>query len=343
MTRNVRWGILGTGKIARVLATAIAEAEACELVAVASRDAARAGAFAAEFDVPRSFGEYEGVIADGEVDLVYVALHHPFHLEWAVRSADAGKHVLCEKPMAVNHRDAARIVEAARRNDVFLQEAFAYRCHPQTEQVVRLLQEEAIGVVRVVDAVFGYDAGPEPGTYLTVHDLAGGSILDVGCYPTSMSHLIASTVAGGAVIPAVEVTGGGRIGPTGVDLSAAATLVFDGGLLARVACSIQANLEGSLRISGSRGRITVPSPWLPGRIGTGARILVERGGLEPDLIDIRLEAGVYTVEVEAVNGSVRAGERSPPVMPWEESLENMRTLDRWRAAIGLRYKADEET
>jgi predicted dehydrogenase len=338
---QLRWGILGTGKIARIVATAVAESEGGELVAVGSRDAERAASFAADFDVPRSFGDYDGVIRTPEVDLVYVALHHPLHREWAVRAADAGKHILCEKPMAVNHAEASQIVEAARRNDVFLLEAFAYRSHPQTRRLVELLGERAIGEVRLIDAVFGYDAGPEPANYLMVHELAGGGILDVGCYTTSMAHLVAAAAHGRDAAPALQVTGAGVIGPTGVDHSAAATLTFDGGVLARVACSIQANLDSSLRVVGSEGTMTVASPWLPGLIGSEAQILVERWGSAPELIDIPLERGVYTIEVEEVNEAIRSGERSPSAMPWPESLANMNTLDRWRAAIGLQYDSEE--
>jgi predicted dehydrogenase len=263
----LRWGILGTGKIARILANALRESRDGELVAVGSRDAERARAFAEEFGVARHH-DYDGVIRDADVDLVYVATHHPSHREWAVRAADAGKHVLCEKPMAITHADAAQIVEAARRNDVFLLEAFAYRCHPQTERLVELLRGGRVGEVRMVDAVFGYDAGPAPTNYLMVRELGGGGILDVGCYTTSMAHLVVAATAGVPFVEASEVAAAGRIGPTGVDHSAAATLVFEGGALARVACSIEANLDSSVRIYGSEGRITVPSPRLPGRIGT---------------------------------------------------------------------------
>jgi predicted dehydrogenase len=339
---KVRWGILGTGKIARILATALKESQDGELISVGSRDLERARAFAAEFDVPHHH-DYERVVEDAEVDVVYVATHHPLHREWAVRAADAGKHLLCEKPMAVNHADAELIVEAARRNDAFLLEAFAYRCHPQTQRLVELLREGAIGEVRVIDAVFGYDAGPEPGNYLMVHELAGGGILDVGCYTTSMAHLVAAAATGAPVVQTVDVAAAGFIGPTGVDHSTAATLTFDAGPLARVACSIQANLDSAVRIYGSTGRITVPSPWLPGRIGREARIVVDRGGAEPEVIDIPVDVDVYTLEVDAVNTFVRKGERSPSVMTWDESLANMRTLDRWRAAIGLRYRDDEGT
>ena len=336
----VRWGILGTGKIARLLADALAGSRSGRLVAVGSREAERAEAFAAEFDAPHAFGGYEDVVRDDDVDLVYVATPHPFHLEWAVRAAEAGKHVLCEKPMAVTHPHAVRIVDAARRNGVFLLEAFAYRCHPQTQRMLELIREGTIGEVRMIDAVFGYDAGPSPQNYLMVRELAGGGILDVGCYTTSMSHLVAAAATGRSVSPAIEVAAAGRIGSTGVDHSTAATLSFEGGIVARVACSIQANLDSSVRIYGSGGRITVPSPWLPGRIGSKATIVLERSGSETEVIDVPLEGDVYAVEVDAVDTMVRKGERSPSVMTWEDSLENMRTLDRWREAIGLRFADD---
>lgn len=143
-----------------------------------------------------------------------------------------------------------------------------------------------------------------------------------------------------AVVQTVDVSAAGFIGPTGVDLSTAATLVFEGGLLARVACSIRANLDSALRIVGSEGRIEVPSPWLPGRIGREGRIILQRWDVEPEVIDLPIPADVYTVEVDAVNAAIRNGDRSPTMMPWEDSLANMLTLDRWRRAIGLRYEGE---
>jgi predicted dehydrogenase len=334
----VRWGIVGTGKIARLLATAIAESHDGSLVAVGSRSAERADAFAREFDVPRSHPSYDGVVAAEDVDLVYIATHHPAHREWAIRAAENGKHVLCEKPIAMNHADAELIVDAARRNDVFLLEAFAYRCHPQTSRLVELLRTGAVGEVRMIDAVFGYDAGPKPENYLLVRELGGGSMLDVGCYTTSMAHLVAATSLGVDVVASANVTGAAATGTTGVDLSAAATIAFEGGPLARVACSIVANLESAVRIYGSDGRVTIPSPWLPGRKAPEPAIILERRGAEPEVISSAVDAGIYTVEVEVVNELVRAGERSPGVMSWDDSLANMRTLDRWRSGAGITYE-----
>jgi predicted dehydrogenase len=342
MSEKIGWGIVGTGKIARLLAQALPDTTTGEFIAVGSRSPERARAFAAELPVRRHHEGYDGVIEDPDVDLVYVATHHPDHRAWAVAAAEAGKHVLCEKPLAVHRTDAAAIVDAARRNDVVLLEAFAYRCHPQTQRLVEILRSGAIGEIRMIDAVFGYDAGPTPRNYILDHGLAGGSILDVGCYTTSMAHLIARVATVGQMAEPIDVAGVAEIGAsTGVDHYAAAILRFDGGLVARLACSVQVDLESSLRIYGSEGRITVPSPWLPGRIGTRAEIVLQRPGAEPEVVEIELEAGLYAIEADAVGAMVRAGERSPSVMPWEESLANMGTLDRWRASIGLRYEQDQ--
>ncbi len=342
MGDELRWGILGTGKIARIFAGAIAGSTAGRLVAVASRDADRARAFAYDFSVDRSFPTYEGLIADPDVEIAYVATDHPSHLAAAVGAAEAGKHVLCEKPLAMNVDEAGRIVEAARRNGVFLMEAFAYRCHPQTRRLIEVLGSGRIGEIKLVDAVFGYDAGPRPATYVLDHDRGGGSILDVGCYTTSMCHLVAGVAAGGLTVESIDVSGVADIGTTtGVDHSAAATISFPGGMLARVASSVQADLESSLRIYGSDGRLTVPSPWFPGRIGPAGTILVEGRDGSTEEVAIEVDTDPYAIEVRSVSNSVRAGERSPAVMTWEASLANMRTLDRWRASVGLRYGSDD--
>jgi predicted dehydrogenase len=336
MSDRIRWGIVGTGKIARVLAHALAASGTGELIAVGSGTPARAEALAEEFGA--SHGRYEDVIADPEVEVVYVATDHPSHREWATRAADAGKHLLCEKPLAVHRADAEAVVEAARRNDVFLLEAFAYRCHPQTDRLVELLGSGAIGEIRMLDAAFGYDAGPNPGNYLLVLERGGGSILDVGCYATSMAHLVAR-VAFGAVSEPVAVGGVAEIGPTGVDHFASAVLRWEEGVVARLACSVQLDIESSLKVYGSKGRITVPSPWLPARIGGRAEVVLERPGTEPE-IEAFDPGDEYVLEVDAVDAMIRAGVRSPSVLPWEESLANMGTLDRWRAVAGLRYEQD---
>lgn len=342
MERRHGWGILGTGKIARIIARALHDSPGGTLAAVASRSAGRAAEFASAYGAAKHYAGYAQLLGDPDVEIVYVATHHPAHLEWAVAAAEAGKHVLCEKPLAVTAEGASQIIAAAQRSGVFLMEAFAYLCHPQTSRLARLLQDGDIGEVRMIDAAFGYDAGPEPGNYLMVRSLAGGSILDVGCYTTSMAHLIAGTVYGPAPAAGPDVAGAAHIGSaTGVDHYAAAVLTFPSGLMARVASAIQVNLDSTLRIYGSTGAITMPSPWLPGRNGAPSLIVVEPTGCSPR--EIRIDSGddLYALEVDAVNRLVAEGHQAHPLMGWAESLANMSTLDRWRHCAGLDYQIIE--
>jgi len=333
------WGILGTGKIARIFGRALAGSARGRLVAVASRAADRAEPLAAELGAPRSYGAYDDLLADGEVDVVYVATPHPTHLEWGSKAAAAGKHVLCEKPLGVNRDEAERLVEAARRAGVFLMEAFAYRCHPQTAKLVALLRGGAIGEVRLIEAAFGYDAGPSPGNYLLSRELAGGGILDVGCYTTSMARLVAGVATGAAVAEPTAVGGAGLIGvDTGVDHYAAASLRFPGGIVASLTCGMQVNLGGVLRVYGSGGTIVVPSPWLPGLGGRPSSIRVEPRGAAPLEHVVEPAADLYAIEADTVADFVDAAQA--PAMPWRDSLGNMTTLDKWRKAIGLVYDMD---
>ncbi len=295
------WGILGTGKIARIMACALRDSQAGWLVAVASRSAGRAAGFASQFGISRHYPDYASLIGDPDVDIVYVATHHPDHREWAVAAAEARKHVLCEKPLAVTADGAAEIIEAARRSGVFLMEAFAYRCHPQTSRLV-----------------------------------------ETGCYATSMAHLIVAAGSGTAPVVSLDVAGIAHFGEkTGVDHYAAAVLAFPGGIVARVASAIQVNLDSSLRIYGSAGTITVPSPWLPGRDGAPSAIIIDRAGAAREEIRIDPGADLYVLEADAVSHLVREGKRAHPLMQWDESLANLRTMDSWRDSVGLAYEADD--
>jgi predicted dehydrogenase len=343
MERRCRWGIIGTGKIASVMAGALARSATGELVAIASRSEDRARRFASEAGIERYYASYEALTADPGVEIVYVAGHHTTHHACATAAADAGKHILCEKPLAMNAGLAADIVEAARRNGVFLMEAFAYRCHPQTERIAEILANGDIGQVRMVDSAFGYDAGVAPDNYLLVRELGGGSILDVGCYPTSMAHLIAATISGGQTAASTDVAGAGHIGAsTGVDHHAAAVLSYPCGMIARVASAVQVNLDSTLRIYGTAGTVTVPSPWLPGRVAPAPVIQVHRYGSAPQEIPVDSGTDLYVLEADAVGRLVREGLTSHPLMSWDESLANLATIDRWRAAIGLVYLHDQD-
>jgi predicted dehydrogenase/aryl-alcohol dehydrogenase-like predicted oxidoreductase len=335
MSAPVRWGILSTGSIAKTFACGLAQSQSGTLVAVGSRDQSSADAFGAEFGISRCYGSYDDLLADPEVDAVYIATPHPLHAQWALRAAEAGKHILCEKPLTLNHADAMAVVEAARRQDVFLMEAFMYRSHPQIARLRDLVQHGAIGQVRLIQATFSFDAGYNLNSRLLSNALGGGGILDVGCYCVSMARLVAGAALGKAFAEPLEVSGTAHVGTESrVDEYALATMQFPGGILAQLATGVRLNQENVVRIFGSAGSITLPEPWVP---RDDARIIVQRGNEREEIV-IPKPGDPYALEADTVAAHIAA--RQSPTMSWDDTLGNLQSLDRWRAAVGVIY--DEE-
>jgi len=340
MTR-LRWGILGTGRIAGIFSRGIIASQSGQLAAVGSRTQASAGRFAREFSVPRAHGSYESLLADREVQAVYIGLPHPWHAEWAIRAARAGKHILCEKPLAMNRAEAATVAGAAHDHGVLLMEAFMYRCHPQTAKIVELVSSGALGRVGLVQASFSFQRDFNPEVRLWSKVLGGGGILDVGCYPVSFARLIAGAADGRPFADPVTVTGAGQLHPqTGVDVYAAATLKFANGVVAQVACGIGLVQDSSARVYGTEGWLHVPVPWVLGLDGGTSKIFLHRkGGAAPE--EIPITAGpLYGIEADAFATALAAGRREVPQMTVADTLGNMAALDQWRAALGLVYDAD---
>ena len=220
---SLSWGILGTGRIAGVFAQQLSQSKTGKLIAVGSRTQASADKFVAEYHVPRGHDTYGALLADSQVQAVYIATPHTLHAEWCIHAAEAGKHILCEKPLTLNHTEAISVVEAARKHNVFLMEAFMYRCHPQTAKLVELLREKVIGEVRIIHASFGFHRDFNPQVRLFKNALGGGGILDVGCYTVSMSRLVAGIATGKSFADPLEVHGCAHFAPTGVDTWATAS------------------------------------------------------------------------------------------------------------------------
>jgi predicted dehydrogenase/aryl-alcohol dehydrogenase-like predicted oxidoreductase len=337
--RTLAWGILGPGGIARAFAGQLPRSGTGRLVAVASRDTARAADFAAEFGAERSYGDYADLLADDEIDAIYVATPHPWHFEWSLRAIQAGKHVLCEKPLTLDHAWSMALVEAARRADVFLMEAYMYRCHPQTKKIVELVRDGAIGEVRHVESSFSFHADFRTDGRIYDAELGGGGILDVGGYPVSMARLIAGAATGQAFADPVSVSAVGRIGETGVDEWTTASLGFAGGITASVSCGIRLKRENTLRILGSGGYLVVAEPWLPSATEP-TTIEVHRVGAEVEEIEVAPQ-GLYAAEADVVAAHI--ADRQAPEMSWADTLGNMAALDKWRAEIGLVYPQERKT
>jgi len=335
MKTKLSWGIIGAGHIAGSFAKGMADSLTSELVAVASRSLENAQKFGATYEIARCYGDYNELLADSAVDAVYIANLHPQHAEWAIKAAQAGKHILCEKPITMNYAQAEAVVNAARDNDVFLMEAFMYRCHPQTDKLIEVIKSGIIGQVRLIRATFSFNVGDKPETRTWAHELGGGGILDVGGYCASMARLVAGVTQGKAFADPEEVTAVGVIGKTRVDDYTVAAMKFPGDILAELSCGVQLNQDNTVRIFGSTGDILIPMPWQPSRNNTGEKIIINCAGAETQVLEIPLERHLYSYEIDVVANNLAA--RQAPEMSWDDTLGNMKTLDRWRAAIGLVY------
>lgn len=326
---SIRFGILGTGKIARLFAADLRTSSAVRVSVVASRDADRAAAFAREFEVPRAALTYDDLVASEDVDVVYIALPHPLHAQWVVRAATAGKHVLCEKPLAMSAAEAEEAVGAARAAGVALMEGFAYRFHPVTARVRQLLREGVIGTPRLLDATFGYNASAAE-NYLFRPELGGGSILDVGCYTMSLARCLAGAHSGRPFADPVVVQGAGYVAG-GVDHAASASVLFADALIARLGCAINADLPDAVTIYGSDGHLRIESPWLPGRLGPVSIQYSAAGDLRREAVPSH--TALYAAEAEAFADVLDRGEH--PAMSTADSLGNAAALDAWRTAVRL--------
>jgi xylose dehydrogenase (NAD/NADP) len=311
MPDPLRWGLLGTARINRRLIPPLRVSPGTRLRAVASRDAERAAAYAREWGIARAYGSYEELLADGEIDAVYVPLPNHLHAEWAIRAARAGKHVLCEKPLALSVAEVDAMAAAAGEREVVLTEAFMYRHHPQTLRVKQLLDEGAIGEPRFVRGSFSFPL-TRPDDVRLDPAMGGGAVWDVGCYPVSCARFVLGAEP-------LEVVGHATLGPTGIDETFAGQMVFPGGVLAQVDCSFRAPYRTQMEIVGGEGRILVPEPWVP---GTGEPLRVTRGDEEEKIVVDGEDR--YRLEIEDLADAVRRAR--PPRVSLAESRGNVATL-----------------
>lgn len=347
----LRWGIIGTGNIARKFATGLSKCKTGVLTAVGSRTPEMAERFGQEYGVNHRHGSYEALLADKDVEAVYISTPHPMHAQWAIRAAQAGKHILCEKPLAMNHAEAMAVIEAARAHDVFLMEAFMYRCHPVTAKLVELLRSKAVGEVRVIRAAFSFRSTFNPKSRLFENDLGGGGILDVGCYPLSLARLVAGAATGKDFAEPIELKACGQLGQTGTDEYSVACLKFPGiagetpapqnCILAGIATGVAVWQDPAVQIFGTEGNITVPSMWIPAREGGATSIFLTRFGKPVEEIKVETSEYLYAIEADTVAANISRRQAKSPAMSWDDTLGNMKALDWWRREIGLVYDMEK--
>jgi predicted dehydrogenase len=266
---RLRWGILGTGRIAPRLVRAVAATPRAELVAVASRDRERALAFAGAHGIAQAFASYAELLASPDVDVVYVALPNHLHAAWSIRALESGKHVLCEKPLALSVGEADAIADAARRSGRVALEAFMYLHHPQILRAVELAQGGALGPLELVNGSFSFFL-TYPNDPRVDPTMGGGSLWDVGCYPVSLARRVAGTEP-------VDVAAFARYDEHGVDRTFIGSLRFPDGLLASFDCGFAAPDRERVEIVGQRGTLVLDTPFLPEPEGAPPTLTLWRG------------------------------------------------------------------
>lgn len=312
---KLRWGILSTANIARVaVIPAMRASRNGDVRAVASRNRERAYAFASDLGIPQSYGSYEAILGDHDVDAIYIGLPNGLHCEWTVKAAEAGKHVLCEKPLGATGAECEKMDRAARESGVVLMEAFMYRFHPRTERVSKLIRDGAIGPLRAIQSTFTFRLRRSDDIRLR-KDLAGGALKDVGCYCVNLSRTLAAAEP-------VEVQAFASWAESGVDSQMAGTLRFESGLLAQFDCALTLERRELYQAAGPDGHLSVSSAFLPGE---GETTIEEHHGRQGRSVHTLPGADEYRLMVEHFADSVLEGRevRYPP----SEAAANLRAIE----------------
>ena len=319
-TRRLRWGLLSTARINRSVITPIRVSKKSELLAVASRSQEKASLYASEWGIPHFYSNYEDLLADPEIDVIYNSLPNALHAEWSIKAMQMGKHVLCEKPLTTNIRDADAVIKASKKNGKIITEAFMYRHHPQTILVKQMLDNGEIGNLQMIRGLFCfYNTRPLDIRF----DLAlgGGSVWDVGCYPISYACYLTDKEP-------VEVFGYQVTGPTGIDLLYVGQLLFPDGVISQFECSFITPYKVQMEITGDKGRITIPDPFKPGK---RTKIFLQQNGKE-QIIRVNGQE-LYQGEIEDFENSILFG--TPPRINLEDSRRNIATIEALYKSVQL--------
>ncbi len=311
---HLNWGLLSTARINRALIPPLMKSARNQLTTVASRDAERAKKYARENQIPRSFGSYEALLEDPEIDVIYNPLPNHLHAEWTIKAAQAGKHVLCEKPIGLTVDEVDAMAQAAQDNRVVIAEAFMYRHHPQTKKVLEMVRSGEIGDLVTLRGSFTFPIDSEHQDDIRlVPEFGGGSIWDVGCYPISFFRALTGSAP-------IEVFGWQRASERGVDLTFLGQMRYAEQILGQFESSFELPQETFIEIRGSKGNIFIPSPFKPG--DKASFQLIKDGKVD------RITMGdfdLYSGQVEDMYDAVVKGQ--PQLIPLKESRDNIATIN----------------
>lgn len=327
LMRSIVWGIIGPGKIAHKFARAIAMVDGASLGAIASRDAARAAAFAQEHGAARTFQQYEQLAEDPGIDAVYIATPHGFHAEHSRLCLQHGKAVLCEKPMALSATEVSGMIETSRRHGAFLMEAMWTRFLPLMREVITLVGSGQIGALRYARADFGFLAPFNGTSRLYDLRLGGGSLLDIGIYPLYLCLQLLGEPD--------QIVASGRLSPTGSDESCHAILQYKDGATAVISSTLACQTSLTAEIAGTEGMIRIPGPWYK-----NDRFEWNRTGEDARLVQLEPMVNGFEYQIREVMSCLERGLTESPSLPHAFSLLMSRTMDEIRRQIGVRYPGE---
>ena len=326
----LKWGVVGLGNIANTFIEAIEELDDSQIVAVSSLTKKKSEHLLNKLGIEEKFffTNYEDLLKCKEVDAVYIATLNNTHADLIIKSIKEKKNILCEKPFVLNFQEAEKIKKELDKNNIFFLEAFAYRLHPQTQALCKIIKENEIGSIKRVESSFGYKTRIKPESRLFNQKLGGGAILDVGCYPSSLSLLIAKTIEDNFNLNDLEINNiSGNICKTGVDDIAQADLILNKKIIMRINTSITKNMINNCIIEGTNGKIVIPNPWSPNKksffeVYSGNRYYKKF---------IKSKYTLYANQIDLFSKSIKNKELrlQDTMMTINESLINISILDQW--------------
>ena len=334
---NIKWGIIGPGNIASAFAHSIEHCENSDLVSVYGRDQEKVNTFSSKFNIS-PYTNFPDFIASKEIDAVYIATPHSSHYFYSIEAIKSKKHILCEKPLTMNHLESMVLLNLAQEADVFLMEAYMYRTHPQTTNILDNLDifndtQDKI----IIKSSFGFSADLPKEHRLRNPLLGGGAILDVGCYPLSMSKLIAGALQDLPYADPVSISATGILDETGVDLQSQAHLIFSDKIEAEISCAINEDFTNNLIISAGSIELIVSQPWHCGQFqdGTSSIQIFDSGKLVKE-IPYKDSIGLFTREIDHASQCIQDKKIESDFISHTDTQSNMLWLDQWRRELGIK-------
>ena len=320
----VNWGILGTSPISDKIAKAIMQSSTSKLAAIGSRTAYKAKSFAEKYAIEKYYDDYDLLLKDSELDAIYLGLPNHLHAEWVIRCANAGKHVLCEKPFATTFIEAQDMVDMVKQSNVFCMEALMYRCHPFTQRLVEIIRNNVIGQVRLIQATYMADI------VKVANPMRGGCILNLGCYPVSLVRLLMRSEP-------LEVTAMNVLSAEKHDRQASLLMRFDRDVLAVVNTADNIGTYAVLQVFGTEGHLeVVTNPWMPEQEEN--KIIIHRHDEKlPIVVTVNADRPLYTYQIDAINQRITHSqyEKTIDIVTLEDSLNNMAVLDAWQQQMTM--------